>query len=139
MNTKFFTGLRKKVLDFITFGQYNIRINQTNIGRKNMADSVNYTADMVASMTEQYEAEPTMATVEALAFQFNKPKRSIISKLSNIGIYVPASKGVTKSGVPVVRKEELVAQIQDALEAELPSLTKATKADLETLLGLVAN
>ena len=104
-----------------------------------MADSVNYTADMVASMTEQYEAEPTMATVEALASQFSKPKRSIISKLSNIGIYIPASKGVTKSGVPVVRKEELVAQIQDALEAELPSLTKATKADLETLLGLVAN
>ena len=33
-----------------------------------MADSaVNYTEDMVATMTEQYEAEPTMATVEALA------------------------------------------------------------------------
>jgi hypothetical protein len=129
----------KKVLDILTFGLYNRRINKQTLGRKNMADSVNYTADMVASMTEQYEAEPTMATVEALASQFSKPKRSIISKLSNIGIYVPASKGVTKSGVPVVRKEELVAQIQDALEAELPSLTKATKADLETLLGLVAN
>ena len=105
-----------------------------------MADSaVNYTAEMVSSMTDQYEAEPTMATVEALATQFSKPKRSIISKLSNIGIYVPASKSKTKAGAPVVRKDELVEQIQDALgtHLSLPSLGKATKSDLMTLLAIV--
>ena len=105
-----------------------------------MADSaVNYTEDMVASMTEQYEAEPTMATVEALAAQFSKPKRSIISKLSNIGIYVPASKGKTKTGAPVVRKDDLVEQIQNALgtHLSLPSLSKATKNDLHTLLAII--
>jgi hypothetical protein len=139
MNTKFFTALRKKVLDFSTFGQYNRRSNKQTFGRKNMADSVNYTAEMVSSMTDQYEAEPTMATVEALASQFSKPKRSIISKLSNLGIYVPASKGKTKSGAPVVRKDELVEQIQDALgtNLSLPSLGKATKSDLLTLLAIV--
>jgi hypothetical protein len=139
MNTKFFTALRKKVLDFSTFGQYNRRSNKQTFGRKNMADSVNYTAEMVSSMTDQYEAEPTMATVEALASQFSKPKRSIISKLSNLGIYVPASKGKTKSGTPVVRKDELVEQIQDALgtNLSLPSLGKATKSDLLTLLAIV--
>ena len=104
-----------------------------------MADSVNYTAEMVSSMTDQYEAEPTMATVEALASQFSKPKRSIISKLSNIGIYVPASKGKTKSGTPVVRKDELVEQIEDALDTNLSlsSLVKATKSDLITLLAII--
>ena len=129
----------KKVLDILTFGLYNKRLNKQTFGRKNMADSVNYTAEMVSSMTDQYEAEPTMATVEALASQFSKPKRSIISKLSNIGIYVPASKGKTKSGAPVVRKDELVEQIQDALgtHLSLPSLGKATKSDLLTLLAIV--
>ena len=105
-----------------------------------MADSaVNYTDEMVSSMTEQYEAEPTMATVEALASQFSKPKRSIISKLSNLGIYVPASKGKTKSGAPVVRKDDLVEQIEDALgtNLSLSSLVKATKSDLITLLAIV--
>ena len=130
----------KKVLDILTFGLYNSRINKQTQGEKIMADSaVNYTEDMVASMTEQYEAEPTMETVEALASQFSKPKRSIISKLSNIGIYVPASKGKTKSGAPVVRKDDLVEQIQDALgtHLSLPSLSKATKNDLHTLLAII--
>ena len=54
----------KKVLDILTFGLYNNRINKQTQGEKIMADSaVNYTEDMVATMTEQYEAEPTMATV----------------------------------------------------------------------------
>ena len=62
----------KKVLDILTFGLYNRRLNKQTFGRKNMADSaVNYTAEMVSSMTDQYEAEPTMATVEALASQFS--------------------------------------------------------------------
>jgi len=130
----------KKVLDILTFGLYNKRLNKQTFGRKNMADSaVNYTDEMVSSMTDQYEAEPTMATVEALASQFSKPKRSIISKLSNIGIYVPAKRSTTKAGVAVVRKDELVEQIQNALgtDLSLPSLGKATKSDLMTLLAIV--
>ena len=105
-----------------------------------MADAaVNYTEEMVEQMVADYEDTPTMETVEALAAQFSKPKRSIISKLSNIGIYVPASKGKTKSGTPVVRKDDLVEQIEDALgtNLSLSSLVKATKSDLITLLAIV--
>ena len=130
----------KKVLDILTFGLYNSRINKQTQGEKIMADSaVNYTDEMVDIMTEQYEAEPTMATVEALASQFSKPKRSIISKLSNLGIYVPAKRNTTKAGAPVVRKDDLVEQIEDALgtNLSLPSLSKATKSDLITLLAIV--
>ena len=130
----------KKVLDILTFGLYYNRINKQTQGEKIMADSaVNYTDEMVDIMTEQYEAEPTMATVEALASQFSKPKRSIISKLSNLGIYVPAKRNTTKAGAPVVRKDDLVEQIQDALgtHLSLPSLSKATKSDLITLLAIV--
>ena len=103
-----------------------------------MADSaVNYTDDMVSSMTEQYEAEPTMATVEALATQFSKPKRSIISKLSNLGIYVPAKRSTTKAGAPVVRKADIVFAIESQLHSNLPSLAKASKTDLVEMLEVI--
>ena len=37
-----------------------------------MAKSVNYTDEMVNTMTEQYSANPTRETVDALADQFGK-------------------------------------------------------------------
>ena len=89
----------------------------------------NYTEDMVAQMTQTYVANPTRETVDALAKDFGKSVRSIIAKLSREGVYVAQPK-VTKSGEPVVRKAELVAQIETHYGIELPSLVKATKADL---------
>jgi len=103
------------------------------------SDAKNYTDEMVEQMEVAYSDNPTRATAEALAVEFDKPVRSIIAKLSNMGIY-KAQPRVTKSGAPVVRKEELVAQIQAALGTQqLASLSKATKADLATLAVLVAN
>ena len=40
----------------------------------------------------------------------------------------------TKTGEPIVRKAELVAQIESYFEDEMPSLVKATKADLQKLV-----
>lgn len=99
-------------------------------------NNVNYSDAMVDSMVEQYNAAPTRETVEALAAEFNKPVRSIIAKLSREGVYQPVARA-TKQGTPVVRKEELVAQIQANMGIEVPSLAKATKGDLEILLAAV--
>tara|TARA_R100001480_G_C4730176_1_gene180893 strand:- start:1049 stop:1462 length:414 start_codon:yes stop_codon:yes gene_type:complete len=132
----------KKFLDNVTFGLYNIRIHKHNQGEKIMADATakNYTDEMVEAMVAAYEDAPTIATVEALVAQFDKPKRSIISKLSSLGVYKAQPRNTTKQGTPVVRKSELVAQIQASLGTnQLDSLAKASKADLETLAGLVAN
>ena len=93
----------------------------------------NYTDDMVASMTEQYVANPTRETVEALAQEFGKSVRSIIAKLSREGVYVAQPK-VTKTGEPVVRKAELVAQLEAHFEVAIPTLVKASKADLQKLV-----
>ena len=104
-----------------------------------MADAaVNYTEEMVEQMVADYEDTPTMETVEALAAQFSKPKRSIISKLSNLGVYVAQKRNTTKQGAPVVRKADLVAAIEGKLETQLPTLAKASKADLQALLAVVA-
>ena len=106
--------------------------------KKNMATSTekNYSDEMVARMEQVYSANPTRDTAVALAEELDKPVRSIIAKLSNMGIY-KAQPRVTKTGAPVIRKEELVAQIQASVGVEVPTLAKATKADLQTLLEAV--
>ena len=105
-----------------------------------MADATakNYTDEMVEHMVAVYEDTPTLATVEALVTEFGKPKRSIISKLSNLGVYVAQKRNTTKQGTPVVRKADLVAAIEGKLETQLPTLAKASKADLQALLAVVA-
>tara|TARA_R110002012_G_scaffold69495_2_gene179913 strand:+ start:1460 stop:1780 length:321 start_codon:yes stop_codon:yes gene_type:complete len=94
----------------------------------------NYSDEMVAEMHSLYEANPTRETVEQLAETFGKSVRSIIAKLSREGIYVSQPR-VTKTGEPVVRKAELVAQIEAHFEIEVPTLVKASKADLQTLIS----
>ena len=98
--------------------------------------SANYSQAMVDRLTAEYTANPVRATVDALADEFDKTPRSIISKLSALGIYVKAER-VTKRGEPVVRKDELVAQVQASIGRELPSLAKMTKVDLQALLELL--
>lgn len=93
----------------------------------------NYTDEQVTAMVARYVAAPTRETVEALAEENGKTVRSVIAKLSREGVYVAAPK-VTKSGAPVVRKEELVAQIQAKLGLEVPTLVKASKNDLQVLV-----
>jgi len=99
--------------------------------------SANYTQAMVDSISAAYTANPTRATVDALADEFDKTPRSIIAKLSALGLYVKAER-VTKRGEPIVRKDELVAQVQASIGVELPSLSKMTKVDLQNLIEAVA-
>jgi len=96
----------------------------------------NYTDEMVDAMVADYQDNPTKDTVAKLASEFNKTTRSIVAKLVREGVYVAAPR-VTKTGAPVVRKSELVAQIQDQLGILLPSLEKASKQDLEILASAI--
>jgi len=98
----------------------------------------NYTEEMVQAMVADYTDAPSRTTVEKLAAEFGKSARSIIAKLSHEGVYQP-QKATTKTGEPVVRKEELVSDIEKALGGEFPSLVKATKADLQLLLEALSD
>ena len=95
--------------------------------------SPNYTEAMLLTMSDEYQANPTRATVDAIAEEFGKTPRSVIAKLSAMGIYQKAER-VTKRGEPVVMKAELVAQVQNAIGRELPSLNKMTKPDLQFMI-----
>lgn len=99
-----------------------------------MAGNVNYTETMVSQMHEVYTSNPTRESVEFLANKFGKSTRSVIAKLSREGIYVPMERK-TKNGEPIVRKREIVAQIESHFGDNFPSLVKATKADLQKLVA----
>lgn len=99
--------------------------------------TANYTEAMTEKMVAQYTANPSRDTVDAIAEELGKNARSVIAKLSREGVY-KAQPRVTKSGEPVVRKAELLAQIQDTLGVELPSLVKASKADLQRLIDTIS-
>jgi N-methylhydantoinase B/oxoprolinase/acetone carboxylase alpha subunit len=100
--------------------------------------TANYTEAMTDKMVAQYEANPTRETVEALAKELGKNTRSVIAKLSREGVY-QAQPRTTKTGEPIVRKAELLAQIESTLGVEFPSLVKATKADLQRLIDTISD
>ena len=103
-----------------------------------MAQAKNYTDEMVASMTKDYQANPTRETVDQLAKQFGKTTRSIIAKLSREGVYV-AQPRTTKTGEPVVSKAQFVSAIEAHFDIAMPTLVKSGKQDLQKLaeaLGL---
>jgi len=97
-----------------------------------MAQVKNYSEKDVSMMIETYEANPTRDTVEALAEKLGKNTRSVIAKLSREGVYKSQPR-VTKSGEPIVLKSEFVERIETALGFSIPSISKATKADLAKL------
>ena len=128
-----------KILDMTNEIGYNISIlrNKINLGEFTMANAKNYTDEMVASMTEQYKANPTRETVDELANTLGKTTRSIIAKLSREGVYI-AQPRTTKSGEPVVAKAELVSAIEEHFGIELPTLVKAGKQDLQRLVDTIS-
>lgn len=97
---------------------------------------VNYTEAATASLVRDYTANPVKATVEKLAEEHGKSVRSIIAKLVREGVYVAQAR-TTKTGEPVVRKADLVAQIEASTGVEFPSLVKASKADLVELARFI--
>jgi len=98
--------------------------------------SQNYSETMIAEITAKYSADPVRTTVDALADKFGKSPRSIIAKLSALGIYQKVERQ-TKRGEPVVKKEFFVNAVNERLGRELPSVAKMTKVDLQALLELL--
>ena len=98
--------------------------------------STNYPQDVIDSMVSAYEANPTRTTVNELAAKFNKTERSVIAKLSALGVYVAQPKPTKRP--PQVRKADLVADIEAKLGVEFVSLNKAGFGDLQTLLDAVS-
>jgi hypothetical protein len=86
-------------------------------------------------MIMQYVKNPTVETVEELAEELKKSKKSIIGKLSREGVYLRAIYK-SKSGQEPITKVEMVSNIADNLGIEvedLSGLEKSPKAALKAL------
>ena len=89
-----------------------------------------YTPEVNAQIAARYLADPS--SISLMAVELGVGRRSIISKLSHMGIYVKP-KYLTKQGVPPVPKSAYIETI--SLELGIPveileSLNKVTKQAL---------
>ena len=91
-----------------------------------------YTKTEVTKMIDMYTDNPCLEVVGRLSVLFNRPRKSIISKLVKEGVYI--RKGyITKLGTIPITKLQVLRQIEDAMEIKLPGLDKAPKPTLITL------
>ncbi len=100
----------------------------------------NYTPEQTEKMKAAYVANPSKATVEALAVEFGKTARSIVAKLSKERVYVPKVY-VSKTGAAPVKKDahaDAIGAVLKLTEAETESLTKANKTALEKIFAALA-
>jgi len=96
---------------------------------------INYTDTETEYMIVRYVKNPTVETVEELAEELKKSKKSIIGKLSREGVYLRAIYK-SKSGQEPITKVEMVSNIADNLGIEvedLSGLEKSPKAALKAL------
>lgn len=92
-----------------------------------------YTPDMVSKMVEDYRGG---ATVEDIAEKLEVPPRSVIAKLSSIGVYIKKTY-VNKRGEAPVKKETLIEKIAELLDQDillLESLEKCNKSVLQMII-----
>lgn len=100
------------------------------------AKTVNYTPEQTARMVADYQAG---MTVESIATALGKSVRSVVAKLSREKVYV-AKTYTTKTGEPVVKKDEFADFIATSLgltEADADSLTKANKTALAKIAEFI--
>lgn len=99
---------------------------------------MNYTKENAKYMCKEYNNSPTQETVARLMGELDKPKRSIIGKLSREGVY-RREIYKTKLGEIPITKIEIVHQISEVLDIEpeeFVGLDKAPKRVLKLLCEL---
>lgn len=109
-----------------------------------MPKSMKYTneqsKELAATYIQLLQADPPVdqdAEIDALAAKYETTRRSIIAKLSSLGVY--RKKNYTdKQGNPPVKKEEYVEKIAKCLNMDLElleSLSKVNKNILKLILA----
>ena len=90
---------------------------------------MSYTEELTKSVIEEYSANPSRETVEKIATRISKSPRSVIAKLAAAGVYQTPQR-TTKTGDPIVKKEQLVEEIGSWLDIKVETLVKTGKQDL---------
>ena len=95
----------------------------------------NYTEEQTNMLVGAYLDSPTPETVENLAEELGKSKKSIIGKLSREGVY-RREVYVSKTGEKPITKMEMVQDLADKIGLEYHDLAGLEKAPKEVLRKL---
>jgi hypothetical protein len=118
--------------------------SSTKKGTK-MAKSSKYTPEMVTAIGAACDEHGSLdlAICTELAKQplfadADISARGIVAKARTMGLPYEKAQRVTKTGAPIIRKDEIVVKIEDALGVSgLTSLSKAEKPALRKLLQAI--
>ncbi len=91
-----------------------------------------YTPELTEQIIKEYEANPVRETVDEIADKIGKSPRSVIAKLAAAGVYRTPVR-TTKTGDAIVKKDELVDDIERWLNIDVPTLAKTGKLELKAL------
>jgi hypothetical protein len=97
-----------------------------------------YTKEITDKLIADYRAG---VTVSDIASGLDVPERSVIAKLSSLGVYVKKSYVNKRGEVPVKKSEhiERIAELLDVDEELLESLEKVNKTVLKLIEAKLAN
>lgn len=98
---------------------------------------MSYSEELTKEIVDEYTANPSRETVDAIAKRIGKSARSVIAKLAAAHVYQTPQR-TTKTGEPIIKKEELVEEIGSWLGIEVPTLAKTGKLDLKKLHSKIA-
>jgi transcription initiation factor TFIIIB Brf1 subunit/transcription initiation factor TFIIB len=93
---------------------------------------IKYTSEIVEKMIADYNSG---ITAKEIALELEVPERSVIAKLSSLGVY-KRKEYLNKRGEPPVKKEEYIERIAKLLDINidlLESMEKVTKSALVLL------
>lgn len=91
-----------------------------------------YTKEITERLLATYGTAPNIDTVKNLAIEFSVPERSIISKLSSLGVYQRKTY-VNKRGEPPTKKAEHIENIAKLLNINLELLDSLEKVNKNVL------
>ncbi len=100
-----------------------------------------YTKAQENEMIEEYTANPTKETVEKIAANYHFPERSVIAKLSALGVY-KKKHYTSKNGETPIKKSELADNLGSILnlqDYEVEQLEKISKPLIKKLISLFQN
>lgn len=92
-----------------------------------------YTKEITDRLIAEYQADPTPTKVFHLAQELSVPERSIIAKLSSLGVY-QKKQYLNKRGEVPTKKSEHIENIAKLLDMNLELLESLEKVNKSVLL-----
>lgn len=109
-----------------------------NIMATNKKATSKYTPAMEAAIRAEPVLNQEVATRLAASFGPDFTARSVIAKITRMGLAYQRKQPTTKSGDPVEKKDGLVSEIAEIVGANLDGLDKAPKPVLQKLRDYLA-